>query len=204
MPRPMVFSASVSAEDDNKFAESQTPAAGGAQALTLTSSLTNTYAQHILVTCAGADAARTFTVVGTDRYGNAITEVIAGSNGGTTTGTKNFASVTSVTVDDDTAGAVEVGIAASGEGPWIPLNWRGGDIGVVCEISGSPNYGLELTNDDVQAAGFLEDDAPAIQHATLTNESTNQLGAITEPFRACRLELNAAGTVTATLVQAFA
>ena len=53
---------------------------------------------------AGDDTSNTFTIVGTDKDGNAQTEVINGANAGTATGIKAFKTVTSITAEKDTAG----------------------------------------------------------------------------------------------------
>ena len=51
-----------------------------------------------------------FTVVGKDMFGNALTEVIKGADGLTSTGTKVFKTVTSVTPDSTSgSGNIEVG-----------------------------------------------------------------------------------------------
>mgnify|MGYP007000313165 len=61
----------------------------------------------------------TFTVVGKDMAGNDMTETITGANGGaTTTGTKVFKSVTSITPGNTTGtGTVTVGHTAATFGP---------------------------------------------------------------------------------------
>ena len=60
---------------------------------------------------AGDDSARSFTVVGTDAAGAALTETVTGANAGTATSVGSFATVTSVTAVGDPAGTVSVGIA---------------------------------------------------------------------------------------------
>ena len=188
--RPFSQTIAPVASDDNYVAESQTPAAGGAQALTLTAAAATIDPPcHLLVTCAGSDAARTFTVVGTDRNGNTITEAIAGSAGGTTAGTLNFAGVTSVTVDDDTAGAVEVGTADELEGAWVVLDYL--DEAFNCSIAvglssdADFTYGVETTTSNVFDVG--EHAATAIAHGTVTAETTDQAGTITSPVFAIRV-----------------
>lgn len=71
---------------------------------------TFTAARLITIASAGADDGRTFTVTGTDVNGNAQTETITGPDTGTVTGTLYFRTVTTVSVDDDTAGAIIVGM----------------------------------------------------------------------------------------------
>ena len=110
------IAADTTAADADGVCQSQTPAAGGEQALTINGALASggvaTFVAARLITIASAsdDSARTFTVTGTDVNGNAQTETIAGP-ATTVTGTLYFRTVTEVLVDDDTAGAITVGMA---------------------------------------------------------------------------------------------
>jgi len=108
--------ADTTAANTDGVCESQTPAGGGAQDLTIDGAqasggvATFTAARLITIASAGADDGRTFTVTGTDVNGNAQTETITGPDTGTVTGTLYFRTVTTVSVDDDTAGAIIVGM----------------------------------------------------------------------------------------------
>lgn len=102
--------------DADGIAGSQTPAAGGAQNLTLGGALTSggsatfTTGRVVTITSAGDESARTFTVTGTDLAGVAQSEVINGVDTATATGTKYFLTVTQIQVDANTAAAVTAGI----------------------------------------------------------------------------------------------
>lgn len=104
------------AADTDGVCQSQTPAAGGVQTLTINGAQASggvaTFTAGRLITIASAsdDSARTFTVTGTDVNGAAQVETIAGP-ATTVTGTLYFRTVTQVTVDDNTAGAITVGMA---------------------------------------------------------------------------------------------
>ena len=110
------ITADSDAADVDGVCASQTPAAGGAQNLTINGAQASggvaTFTAGRLITIASAsdDSARTFTVTGTDVNGNTQTETIAGP-ATTVTGTLYFRTVTQVTVDADTAGAITVGMA---------------------------------------------------------------------------------------------
>lgn len=110
------IAADTTAADVDGVCQSQTPAAGGEQALTINGALSSggvaTFVAARLITIASAsdDSARTFTVTGTDVNGNAQSETIAGP-ATTVTGTLYFRTVTEVLVDDNTAGAITVGMA---------------------------------------------------------------------------------------------
>jgi len=108
--------ADTTAADADGVCQSQTPAAGGEQNLTINGALSSggvaTFIAARLITIASAsdDSGRTFTITGTDVNGDAQTETIAGP-ATTVTGTLYFRTVTQVTVDDNTAGAITVGMA---------------------------------------------------------------------------------------------
>lgn len=111
------IAADTTAADADGVCSSQTPAAGGEQSLTINGAQASggvasfTAARFITITSSGTDDGRTFTITGTDVNGNAQTETIAGPDTTTVTGTSYFRTVTAVTVDDDTAGAITVGMA---------------------------------------------------------------------------------------------
>lgn len=102
--------------DADGISVSQTPS--GAGNLTITGALasggvaTLGYGRKVTITSVGNDSSKTFTITGTDHIGNAQTESITGPNATTTTGTKNFVTVTQVAINGAAAGAVTVGAAA--------------------------------------------------------------------------------------------
>jgi hypothetical protein len=110
------IAADTTAADADGVCQSQTPAAGGAQDLTINGALSSggvatfTAARLITIASAADDSARTFTVTGTDVNGAVQTETIAGP-ATTVTGALYFRTVTQVSVDDDTAGAITVGMS---------------------------------------------------------------------------------------------
>jgi hypothetical protein len=198
---------SPDAADDNSICTTQ--AATGSTAMTL-QALAGTGLDppaHLIVTCAGTgtNSAKTLAIVGTDRYGQVLTESIAGSASTTTEGTKNFATITSITPSATFTGEVEVGNTDSLESAWIPVNRYGGDISIGC-TPGDANmtYAIQHTFDDIQAAGFMEDDADTFVHATLTAETTAQDGSYSTPIRAFRVSItgySGSESLTITYVQ---
>lgn len=135
--------------DDNKYVESQTPSGSGN--LTLTSTLTLNTARLVVLTCASDERSRTFTINGLNRYGVAVSESIPGNNGTTSFSVLNYLSITSISVDAATAGAIEFGSAVIIESAWVPLQntvKNGFKVGVVCSnISGGLFYVVRVTND---------------------------------------------------------
>lgn len=95
------------AADGTGFTSGSTLTLGGAVG---TSTTLNS---RVTLLSAGDDSARTATVTGTDVYGNTQTETITMANADTATGTKVFASVTSISVDGALAGNISAGILST-------------------------------------------------------------------------------------------
>ena len=89
------------------FTSGSTLTLGGAVA---TSTTLNS---RVTLLSVGDDSARTATVTGTDIYGNTQTEQITMANADTATGTKVFASVSSISVDGALAGNISAGIVST-------------------------------------------------------------------------------------------
>ena len=89
------------------FTSGSTLTLGGAVA---TSTTLNS---RVTLLSVGDDSARTATVTGTDIYGNTQTEQITMANAGTATGTKVFASVSSISVDGALANNISAGIVST-------------------------------------------------------------------------------------------
>ena len=126
--RPKYISVTLVALDRNGLATDDM--SGGAGNFTLDGALTSggiytaDVPRHIGIYSANDDSGDTFTVTGTDRYGNALTETITGPNNATSSGTYNFATVTQVSVGSATVGNVEVGTLNSCETAWVPVPYR--------------------------------------------------------------------------------
>jgi hypothetical protein len=143
----------VLASDADIICTSHTPAAGGVQAIPFAgsaASITLDVARNVTITTAADEEARTFTVTGYDRRGNAISEAVAGVDTGVAQTVKNFLTVTSVTVDGDTTGAVTVG---SGDVDGVPLivNPNAGRVGFQFNLdtAGAASMAMEKTLGDV-------------------------------------------------------
>ena len=80
-------------------------ASGGAVALS--------HGRIVTILSAGNDAAKSFTVTGTDVNGDAQTESITGANAGTATGAKYFKTIASITAVGNPAGNVSAGVNAA-------------------------------------------------------------------------------------------
>lgn len=117
--KAVFIEADTDAADADGVCQSQTPAAGGSQNLTINGAkasggvATFGAARQVTVTSAGNDAGRTFVITGTDVNGDALTESLSGPNADTVTTTKHFKTVTQVTIDANSAGALTVGMNTS-------------------------------------------------------------------------------------------
>lgn len=81
-------------------------AGAGALALLLTSL---DVPRNIVITSAGNDSGITFTVIGKDAYGNAMSETITGANAGAAAGKKAFKSDIAISASGAAAGNVSIG-----------------------------------------------------------------------------------------------
>jgi hypothetical protein len=98
---------------------SVTPGAGGPLTLLVT---TLSPPRRVMITAAANETARTFTIVGVDRYGRPVTETLAGPNATTTLSTWEYQSLTSISVDAATTGAIEIGWNNVFYTQWFPLD----------------------------------------------------------------------------------
>ena len=109
-------------------------------------------ARHVKIAAVADESLITFTVDGKDRYGSAITEDVTGPAAGLTASTtKNFKTVTGISVSAALSGNVLLGTGDSLETAWIPIDHYGQsyDCGVAVSEGGSMNYELQTTMGDV-------------------------------------------------------
>jgi VCBS repeat-containing protein len=191
--RPQTISRTLAAADDNGIATSQTP--GGAGPLTLTATPVVLDVQRkVLITPAGADAARTFTVTGRDGSGNEITEDVAGANNpATSSSVLDFLEIDSVVVDAATAGAIEVGTSGVGASIMVPLDYIQNPfsvaLGVLIDAADTVDVTVQFTFDDIRA-GDGTGPFTWFDHPDLTNVTADADGAYVAPVTATRLLTN--------------
>jgi len=205
---PIRLSKALTAGVVDSVALSQTP--GGAGNLTINGSLasggvaTFTTARRVLFTFAGADAARTFTLTGTNSNGTIISETVAGANSpSTSVSLRDYLTVTQIAVNAAMAGAIRVGTNGVGATDWQipsreipPVNMS---FGVT--VSGTVNYTVQYTYDSIQAPPGINQTVPlptAWNVAALLNQAANADASIQAPIAAWRLLINS-GTGTATI-----
>lgn len=183
----------LAAASANNIATSQTPA--GAGNLTLVSStVTLDAARRVLFTPAGAEGTNgtIWTIYGTNRTGNVISETVAGVNNPATASTvQDFLTVTRIAVNKAQAGAVTVGTSGVASTAWFVLNnaLTPMNVGIGVVVSGTINYTVEYTYDNPNAP-FTGTFPTVFSITALASKTTNLDGSITTPVFAVRLTQN--------------
>jgi hypothetical protein len=201
-PKEIVFT--MAALDADGISLSQTP--GGAGNLTITGALatagvaTMDVARRVAFTFAGDDSARTFTITGTDRYGNAMTEAVTGGDTEVIESKRDFKTVSQIAVDAATAAALTVGTNGSASTQWIPLDYHLGDQRLSWSAKESAGavlgFAIETTMEDL-----LRTSTPC--EAEVHNTNTGGAGEIDYPVTGIRglIQNFTSGTVTFRFIQ---
>lgn len=178
--------------DADGICESQTPSAGGEQSLIINGALVVdgivnlNHAQHIEISTTVDDSARTFVVTGTNSKGLAQTESISGPTT-TTVGNKYFKTITGITVDANTAGAITVGLSGAASSGIFLTNIfaQNFKVGFLCRPTGTLNYTVQSTLDDVNI-----DDISTIHwlaHDVVASKTTEEDGNYEFPVTGIRV-----------------
>lgn len=187
--------------DDDGVSVSQTPAAGGTQSLTITGAFasggiaTLDIPRRVAITSAGNDSGRTFVVTGTADGERVISESLTGPNTTTVNTTKDFKTVTSVTINGNAAGALKVGTNGVLSSPWIPMGREVGKTGFDIAVTGVVNYSIQHTMDDpfqaVPINGIVDTYLTPFSHPTARNLTANDDGGYYDrPVAAVRVLIN--------------
>lgn len=210
MSDPIRYALAPAANDADGICQSQTPLAGGN--LTINGALATGgvatigaagILRQVLFTFAGNETGRTFVVYGTNLAGAAISESVAGT-ATTAVTVQGFYTVTRITVDAATAGALMVGTNTVAWTPWNIVNYQivPVNLGVAVIASGTVNYTWEYTYDDFLDVTVTPNvfSPPALTGKTTTIDAT-----VAYPMRGWRLKLNsftAPGSATVTVIPA--
>jgi hypothetical protein len=140
---------------------------------------------------ANSHAGKTITLVGTDPDGRALTETITGPGVSATVETSGyFLTLTSVT-PSATIGAdtFDIGWVDEFAIQTIPLNWRGANVALNITVSGTIDYTVQQTFDDIQSktTAFTFNNH---SDTNLVAATTTLNGGYTEAPRATRLIVN--------------
>jgi hypothetical protein len=102
--------------------------------------------QRVLITT--ADSTTKFTIQGASADGSFITETVT-SNGTNVQSALDYASVTSITVNQLATAAVTVGTNGVGSTPWVRTDeWASNAVSIQCDVTGTVNYTVQASNDD--------------------------------------------------------
>ena len=205
MARPISLTLAPTASVANAVCLIQTPV--GAGALTINGTLatagiaTLDLPRHLLITTAADDHARTLAITGTDRFGNVMTTTTAAPNATTKIVTGyNFKTITGITIDAASAGAITIGTANSLDSAWLALDWIAATdttITVTLSSGASLTFAVQSTIDPIQSKTFAESTANTMT-TTLLGTASMQATLI-DPLRALRLALSAFVSGSATI-----
>ncbi len=205
------MSINLATADDDGISLSQTPL--GAGNLTITGALatagvaTMDVARRVLITAAADESGKTFTIYGTDRYGNTQSEVVTGPNATTVNSVLDYKTVTRIAVSAATTGAVKAGTSqVAGSAIYILDRFVAADsVSCAVEITSTENVSIQVAYLDDTVNGFS-----AFQSATgvvwyappntaaLTGITSNAAAYISMPVTAIRLLQNSGtGSVVA-------
>lgn len=149
-----------------------------------------------------------FTITGTDQFGNASTEVLAGP-GATVTSVNKYNTITNIS-SSGVYTNFSIGSGSTGTFQWIKLNTMNVDaqVSIAGEITGTINYSVNQTLDTLEkyvAAGpsftYVVNTTPISFPvvAALTNATTNQIYYLPSPVTALQGIVNSSGGGALTL-----
>jgi hypothetical protein len=197
MARPKRLTFTPSAVDVNSIFEDQTTAGSGAISLDGADVASGEWvspdglAHRISLESTGNISAVTFTVAGfqdSQRH-IALSEDITGPNSATVESSGYFAIITSITVDGAVGTNTEGGFVDEFISQGVPLNNYGSRMGLNVIVSGTINYSLQQTFDDIQS---LTDTINYINHddSSVVSSTTSQNANYDKPPIATRLVVN--------------
>lgn len=137
--------------------------------------------RHVGVYCASDMSGATLTVYGTDRYGTEVSEVIAGPNATTVSGSINFKEITKIGASGIGGANIEIGSYSSFETQVIPLDAHSDAHSLQLILSSTKNFTIDVqaTADDIkskyesgQEAAIDFTETEALQNVTADTTST--------------------------------
>jgi hypothetical protein len=195
MPRPKTINLTPAAVSTNNICLSQTPGAAGNLLLNGTTAGTLDYARKLVLTAVSNESAKTFTFTGKDADGIVISEVVTGPNATTANTVNKYLIITSIAVSAATTGAVTVGTTSDFVSKTFPLNRHVEpmSVGFGVDISGTINYTVEHTFDEVQSV-LGASAASWYPHASIASQTADKDGSYLYSVNAIRLHVNSYST----------
>lgn len=167
--------------------------------------------RKIAIASTGNLSTITFTVVGTDRYGNAQSIALAGPNNNTVTTSQDFATVTQVSVSATVGTAATVGTSTVTSTPWYVGDWHHNApifLHITLSAGAVMTYTVEQTATNLNDGSIpmpdrlIQAQNPIVETSTDTtvvNASTNEITNFIVAPPGCRITVNTytSGTLTA-------
>jgi hypothetical protein len=160
--------------------------------------------QRVLITT--ADSTTKFTINGASADGSLLTETVT-SNGTSVQSALDYASVSSITVNQLATAAITVGTNGVGSTPWVRLDeWASPSSLIQCDATGTVNYTVQFTLNDPNsptnpvapsAVDWINSNDAAAVGAT----ASIQTNALFSPLYARTLLNSGSGSVTMTVSQ---
>lgn len=147
--------------------------------------------RRLLLTTSADDTGDTFTIAGTDWNGNPVTETLAGVNNTTTATKYDYQTITSIWTSGASSGTVKFGTNGVGSSrPIFHDGYAHGPTALQVDASGTVNFTVESTLDDIGVVGFANVNWVANPAAALTNATATAQGTYTSVPVATRIVLN--------------
>lgn len=226
MSQPIYVSKSLTGASANAIALSQSPGAAGNLTINGGSAsggvATLDSNRQVRFTFAADETGKTFVVYGTqDANGSTTTiqETVLGT-ASTADTTQSFKTVTRISIDAASTGALTVGTNTVGATSWLIQNWDIApfQLAIAVLVTGTVNYTIQHTYEDPSGQfpnpapatdGYVNPNAPtpgqitkfptSFNHDVLYDQSITNQGSYLSPVAAVRLQINS-GTGTAQLI----
>lgn len=138
--------------------------------------------RRIGIASVGNDSGITWTISGTSRSGDRISETLVGGSGATVQSVLDYATVTSIVGSGATAGSVTAGTTGVASSAWVRTDpFNDPALGSQCDVSGTVNYTVEASFDDPNSATdpvlpalmtWIKSSDPNVANATASAQSS--------------------------------
>ena len=214
--RPVVISKVLAASSANKISLSQSLAGAGNLLINGAAAsggvATLDTARRVLITDGGNNSAITYTITGTNSYGNLFVETVAGTNGSTVATKSDFLTVTKIAASGAVIAGTTVGTNGVGSTPWVSISphFPTVEATISCEVTGTVNYTVEYTYQDVNYSptstfglGGPDFVVPTVWPDSLvTGLTISAVAVMNDPVWAARATINSgSGTLKTTFLQ---
>lgn len=199
----------LTAASANNICLSQSPTAAftinGALAAAGVATLDN--ARRVLFTTAADESAKTFTLIGTNVSGGTQSETLTGPAIGTVASVLDYKTVTAITINSASAGAITVGTNGVAASQWVRFDdFAPSMISIQCSVTGTVNYTIQSTLQDPNSATNPVTPSSLVWVNTSDTAGVGATGTIQSNFQFAptfaRVLLNSgAGSVSAVFLQ---